>query len=328
MVAPARAVGVAAEPASTARPLGVALRRRLNAAAFVAPGVLGLAAFVAYPLLATLYYSFTKYNLITPPQWTGFTNYVYMFTEDPLFWVSAGNTLWLTVVITVGRVGFALATALVLTRIKRGSGFFRTVFYVPSLAPPVAATLAFVFLLHPGTGPVNQILGVFGIQGPLWFNDPVWAKPALSVMSLWTSGTIMIILLAALLDVPTELYEAAALDGAGSWKRFWNITLPVLSPVLLFAVVNSIIVGLQLFTEAVVAGSTASGNASVAGSSLTTGYPENSTLTYPIWLYDQAFQAFHLGYASAMAILLFIVSGVFTILLVRRMRSAGIGEEA
>jgi multiple sugar transport system permease protein len=220
-----------------------------------------------------------------------------------------------------------MAAAVVLVRIRRGAGIFRTLFYIPALAPPVAASLAFVFLLNPATGPVNQFLRLLGIEGPLWFNDPAYAKPSLAVMGLWTSGTIIVIFLAAMLDVPGELYEAASLDGANGWQQFRSITVPAISPVITFAVVNSIIVGLQYFTEAVVAGAVASGSTQVAGSSLNIGYPDNSTLTFPMWLYEQAFHQFHMGYASAMATVLFVVSGVFTVVLVRRMRSAGIGEE-
>ncbi len=306
---------------------GVKRRRKLTVLAFMSPWIVGLTVFFLYPLLATAYYSLTNFDLISDPQWTGFSNYVFMFTKDPLMWKAIGNTAWLTVVITVGRVGFGLLAAMVLVKIKRGAGLFRTLFYLPALAPPVAASLAFVFILNPSTGPLNQFLGVFGIDGPLWFNDPAFAKPALSVMALWTSGTIIVILLASLLDVPSELYEAASLDGANAWHQFRHITLPSIAPVLMFSIVNSIIVGLQFFTEAVVAGSVASGSTATAGSSLTIGYPDNSTLTFPMWLYEQGFHQYHMGYASAMAIVLFVVSAVFTVILVRRMRSAGIGEE-
>ena len=303
-------------------------RRRLTVLAFMAPWILGLSIFFLYPLLTTAYYSLTNFDLINDPTWAGFNNFSYMFSKDPLMWKAIGNTVWLTIAITVGRVGFGLVTAIVLTKLKRASGVFRTLFYLPALAPPVAAALAFVFILNPSTGPLNQVLGLFGIQGPLWFNDPAFAKPALTVMALWTSGTVMVILLASLLDVPGELYEAAGLDGASAWQQFRHITLPSIAPVLTFAVVNSIIVGLQFFTEAVVAGSVASGSSAVAGSSLSIGYPNNSTMTFPMWLYEQGFHQFHMGYASAMAIALFLVSAIFTIILVRRMRSAGIGEEA
>lgn len=307
--------------------VGARTRKRLTVLAFMSPWLIGLGLFFVYPFLATVYYSFTNFDLINNPVWAGFSNYAFMLGSDPLLWKSIGNTVWLTVAITVGRVVFGLAAAVVLVRIRRGAGVFRTLFYVPALAPPVAASLAFVFLLNPATGPVNQFLQLLGIQGPLWFNDPAFAKPSLAVMGLWTSGTIIVIFLAALLDVPAELYEAASLDGANAWQQFRSVTLPAISPVLTFAVVNSIIVGLQYFTEAVVAGAVASGSTAVAGSSTNIGYPDNSTLTFPMWLYAQAFHQFHMGYASAMAIVLFVVSGAFTVVLVRRMRSAGIGEE-
>lgn len=301
--------------------------RRLTILAFMAPWLIGLTLFFVYPALATLFYSFTNFDLIDDPTFAGLKNYVFMFTSDPLLWTSIGNTVWLTVAITVGRVVFGLLCAVILVRIKRGAGVFRTLFYLPALAPPVAASLAFVFLLNPATGPVNQFLHLFGITGPLWFTDPSWSKPSLAVLGLWTSGTIIVIFLAALLDVPGELYEAASLDGANAWQQFRSITVPAISPVITFAVVNSIITGLQYFTEAVVAGAVASGSSYTSGSSNNLGYPSNSTLTFPMWLYEQAFHQFHMGYASAMAIVLFAVSGVFTVVLVNRMRSAGIGEE-
>ncbi|MGG7462935.1 MULTISPECIES: carbohydrate ABC transporter permease [unclassified Plantibacter] len=307
---------------------GAAARRnRWVVLAFMSPWVIGFGVFFAYPLLATVFYSFTSYDLINEPVFVGIQNYVFMFTQDPLIWVSIRNTVYLVVAITVGRVVYGLLTAMVLTKIKRGSGVFRTLFYLPALAPPVAAALAFVFLFNPGTGPVNQFLAVFGIKGPLWFNDPALAKPALTVLALWASGEIMVILLAALLDVPADYYEAAALDGAGAFTRFWHITLPSISPVLLFAIINSIIVGLQYFTEAVVAGAVASGSSDAVGNIASLGYPDNSTLTFPMWLYEQGFHSYNMGYASTMAIVLFIVSAAFTIILVRRMRVSGVGEE-
>lgn len=313
--------------ASVPPPKRTKLKTRLMVLAFMSPWLIGISVFFIYPLLATFFYSFTNFDLINDPTWAGFSNFVYMFTKDPLMWTAIWNTVWLTVAITVGRVGFGLFTAVVLSKIKRGSGVFRTLFYLPALAPPVAAALAFVFILNPSTGPINQILDLLGVDGPLWFNDPGWAKPSLTVMALWSSGTVMVILLASLLDVPGELYEAAGLDGASGWKQFCHITLPSITPVLMFCIVNSVIVGLQFFTEAVVAGSVASGNATVAGAGASLGYPNNSTLTFPMWLYEQGFHQFHMGYASAMAIVLFLVSAAFTILLVRRMRVSGVGEE-
>jgi multiple sugar transport system permease protein len=312
-------------PSAPARRRGS--RRRWVVLAFMSPWIVGFGLFFLYPLVATVVYSFTSYDLINDPVWVGLLNYQFLFSKDPVVWIAIRNTLILVLGITVGRVGFGLLTALVLARMRRGSGLLRTAFYLPALTPPVAAALAFVFLFNPGTGPVNQFLAAFGIKGPLWFNDPAWSKPTLIVLALWVSGEVMVILLAALLDVPIELQEAASLDGAGAWTRFWRITVPTISPVLLFAVINSVIVGLQYFTEAVVAGAVASGSSDAVGNSQSLGFPDGSTLTFPMWLYEQGFHRFNMGYASAMAILLFIVSGVLTIVFVRRMRGVVATED-
>ncbi|QUH01154.1 sugar ABC transporter permease [Saccharopolyspora erythraea] len=301
--------------------------RRLRVLAFMAPWIVGFTAFFAYPLLATGYFSFTSYDLLGEPAWVGLRNYAYLFAGDPVVRIAAANTVWLVVVLTVLRVVFALGVASVIARLRRGVGLVRTLCYLPALAPPVAATLAFVFLFNPGTGPVNGFLRVLGVDGPLWFNDPAWAKPALTLLTLWGCGELMIILLAALLDVPAELHEAAALDGAGAWRRFRHITIPSIAPVLLFGVVNSVIFSLQYFTQAVVAGAVASGQAEVVGSSKVLGFPDNSTLTFPAWLYQQGFHYYNMGYASAMAVLLFAFSLGFTIWLIRRMR-IGVEEAA
>lgn len=319
--------------AATARPAPsrgrarVRSRNRIWVIAFLTPWAIGLTVFFVYPLLATLYFSLTNYNGLDQADFVGFRNFVYLFTGDPIVKTAAYNTLWLVAVLTVLRVAFGLGVASILARVTKGAGLFRTLCYLPSLVPPVAATLTFVFVFNPGTGPVNTVLGWFGIDGPLWFNDPDLAKPALTLLTLWGSGEIMIIILAAILDVPKELYEAAELDGAGSVMQFRKITLPTIAPVLMFGVINSMIFALQYFTQAVVAGSVASGSADMAGSSGNLGYPNNSTLTFPIWLYQQGFRAYHMGYASAMATVLFVVSFAFTAILIRQLRGAR-SEEA
>ncbi|MER6945144.1 sugar ABC transporter permease [Nonomuraea sp. NPDC000554] len=294
--------------------------------AFMAPALIGFAVFFAYPLGALVYYSFTRYDLLNDPVWVGLRNYVFLVAQDPLARKAAYNTVWLVVVITVLRLVFATGVAAVLARIRNGAGLFRTLIYLPALAPPVAATLVFTFLFNPGTGPVNAVLSWFGVQGPLWFSDPAWAKPGLTLLTLWVSGELIIILLAGMLDVPGELYEAAGLDGAGSLRRFWHITLPSIAPVLVFGVINSIILGLQYFTQAVVAASVASGSADIAGSQRVIGYPDNSTLTFPVWLYQQGFHYYNMGYASAMSIVLFAVSTVFTLFFVHRLRRGSHAE--
>jgi multiple sugar transport system permease protein len=209
-----------------------------------------------------------------------------------------------------------------LARARRGVGVFRTIFYLPALAPPVAATLGFVYLLNPSTGPVNTILEHLGIDGPLWFNSPSWSKPSLVLLGLWAVGNMMIIFLAAVLDVPRELYESAELDGAGALRRLRWVTLPTISPVILFAVVIGVIEGLQYFTQAFVASTIANGSALTAQEPANRlGYPEDSTLFYPVLLYQQGFRYFNMGYASAMAMVLLVVAfAVTTVIIVNSRR--------
>ncbi|MFJ3902910.1 carbohydrate ABC transporter permease [Streptomyces sp. NPDC090025] len=290
------------------------LRGRLRILGFLSPWLVGFAVFLLYPLVTTVYLSFTNANLLQPAEWVGPRNYVHMFTEDPYVGKSALNTLWMIAIMVPTQVLFALGVAMVLVRLKSGAGFYHTLFYLPSLAPPVAATVAFVFMFNPGTGPVNTILGALGIEGPDWFNSPAWSKPALTLLSLWGIGNVMVIFLAALLDVPAELYEAAALDGAGPWYRFRYVTLPAISPVLLFSAVTGVIGALQYFTQAMVAAEAAGGIHSGANP----GYPEGSTLTVPQWIYRTGFTQFHMGYACALAVVLFVVSMTVTVVLLRR----------
>jgi multiple sugar transport system permease protein len=297
-------------------------RRSLVTLALLAPALLGLLIFFVYPLIASVYYSFTRFDLVSPPQWIGLRNYQYLFTQDPNVWLATLNTLWFVVIWVPVKTAFALIIAGLLARARRASGFWRTVFYLPALVPPVASVVAFVFLFNPGTGPVNQILGWFGIQGPLWFNDPAWSKPSLVLLGIWVMGDVMIIFLAALLDVPREQYEAASLDGANGVQKVRYVTMPSIAPVLLFAVVTGVIAAIQYFTEAAVASSVASGKAVVGqGISSNLGYPDGSLLTYTQWLYVRGFGTYQLGYASALAVLLFVVAAVILVLLLRRFKA-------
>ncbi len=294
-----------------------AWRRRRLVLLLMSPWIVGFLVFIAYPLVMSVYLSFTHYDLLNPPRWIGTANYRYMFGSDNQIWPAIRNTLWIIVVGVPLQVLFAFGISVMLTRARRGVGFFRTVFYLPALAPPVAAALGFVFLLNPATGPVNTLLGKIGIDGPLWFNDPSWAKPSLVMLSLWGIGNTMVIFLAAVLDVPRHLYESAELDGAGPFQRLRWVTLPSISPVLLFAVVLGVIQGLQYFTQAYVAATVAAGQASQAGgtSNLELGYPQGSTLFYPILLYYHGFKYFDMGYAAAMAIVLLGVSFAVTLVI-------------
>jgi multiple sugar transport system permease protein len=297
-------------------------RHRLTVLSFMAPALVGMVVFFLYPLLSAIYFSFTRFDLLTTPQWVGMRNYVYLFTQDPSAQKAALNTLWLVAILVPARMVAALLMAMLLTSLKRGGGFFRTVFYLPALAPPVAATITFVFLFNPATGPVNEVLGWFGVDGPLWFDSPAWAKPSLVLLGTWAVGDLMVIFLAALLDVPKPLYEAASLDGANAWQRFRYVTFPSLSPVLLFAAVTGVIQTLQYFTQAAVAASVASGSVTGGGGiSSTFGYPEESTLTYPLHLYVSGFRYFDMGYANALAVVLFVVAFAVTLVLLRRFRA-------
>jgi multiple sugar transport system permease protein len=295
-------------------------RRRpaLRTVAFLSPWLIGFSVFFAYPLISTVYFSFMKYDGFRPPTFNGLDNWKYVFSDYPLFWPAIGNTLWLVLVMVTLRVAFGLGIGLLIIRIKTGTGIFRTLFYLPYLAPPVAATLAFVFLLNPGTGPANTLLDAVGIPGPDWFTDPEWSKPALTLLALWGVGDLMVIFMAALLDVPKEQYEAAELDGASSLQRFRWITLPTISPIVLFAVVTGVIATMQYYTQPLVASKVASGVMGGSGQQFEPGYPERSTLTLPHIIYNAGFQRFDYGAASVSALVLFALAMVFTAFLMRR----------
>jgi multiple sugar transport system permease protein len=294
-----------------------AWRRRGLVLLFLSPWLVGFSVFFGYPLVMNAYLSFTHYDLLSSPKWIGTANYRYLFQTDEQIWPAVRNTLWLVAILVPLQVCFAFGVALMLTRARWGGGAFRTVFYLPALVPPVAATLGFVFILNPATGPINVILSKLGIEGPLWFNDPAWSKPSLTLLGLWGIGNTMVIFLAALLDVPRHLHESAQLDGAGPLQRLRWVVLPSISPVILFAIVIGVIQALQYFTQAYVAASVAAGQASQAGSesTLEQGYPEGSTLFYPVLLYYHGFRFFNMGYAAAMSMLLLAVSFAVTVVI-------------
>jgi multiple sugar transport system permease protein len=298
-----------------------AWRRRRLVLGLMSPWIVGFTVFFGYPLVASVYLSFTHYDLLSNPRWVGTANYAFMLHHDPQIWNAVKNTLWLMAFAVPLQVIFAFGVAAMVARAKSGVGFFRTVFYLPTLAPPVAATLGFTYILNPATGPVNTILGWFGITGPLWFESPSWSKPSLVLLGLWGIGNAMIIFLAALLDVPRQLYESAELDGAGPFARLRWVTLPSVSPVILFAIVIGVIEALQYFTQAYVASGIVGGGAgNAADPANRLGYPEGSTMFYPLLLYQQGFRFFNMGYASALAIVLLIVAFAVTLLIIRNSR--------
>ncbi|GAA3750588.1 sugar ABC transporter permease [Streptomyces tremellae] len=293
-------------------------KHRLKVLGFLSPWLIGFSVFFGYPLIATVYFSFMHYNQIEQPSFVGLRNWRYVLAQMPLFGPALWNTIWLVVVMVALRVAFGLGIGLLITKVKTGVGFFRTAFYLPYLAPPVAATVAFVFLLNPSTGPVNRVLGWAGIHGPTWFNDPAWAKPSLVLLGLWGVGDLMVIFMASLLDVPREQYEAADLDGAGAWSKFRYVTWPAITPIVLFAVVTGVVQTMQYYTQALVAGKIASGVSIGPGSVVQPGYPDHSTLTVPQLVYQLGFQNFNTGAACVLSLVLFVIAMAVTLLLMRK----------
>ncbi len=271
---------------------------------FVLPWLIGLVVFTAYPIIASIYLSFTSYTIVQSPKWIGLDNYKTMFTADPSFLLSVSNSLIYALLAVPLSLIVSLGLALLLNMKTAGIGVYRTLFYLPSLVPPVAGTIIFVVLLNPQGGLVNVVLQALGMTPPGWFTDPAWAKPALVMLSLWRVGEGALIFLAGLQDIPASLLEAAAIDGASAFQRFRRITLPLLTPVILFNLVMSVIYSFQVFTQALVVGGT-------------TGQPLESTLMFMVLIYRNAFRYFKLGYASALAVLLFIVIMTLTLVIFR-----------
>jgi multiple sugar transport system permease protein len=284
-------------------------RERGAVVLYLSPWIIGFGIFTLAPMVASLYWSFTKYQIPQAPKWVGLLNYQFMFTKDPFFWKAVWNTVWIIAVGLPVRLFFGIVTALLLTRPRRGVNSYRTMYFLPTMAPAVAAALAFAYLLNPEYGPVNALLHKLGIENPpLWFYSPQWSKPALVMLGLWGVGDAMIIFLAGFLDVPKHLYEAADIEGANRWKKFWHVSMPMVSPVIFFEVVTGIIFGFQYFTQAYVASvNTGTG----------VGDPQQSLLFYSVYLYQQGFVNFKMGYASAMAWVLLVISLLCTVGILR-----------
>jgi multiple sugar transport system permease protein len=296
------------------------VRRYTTVALFMSPWIIGFSVFILYPALASLYYSFTNYDLLSSPSFVGLDNYRFMFTKDPQFWQAMRNTIWMICVGVPLSMVVALGTAMLLTRPRRGMKAYRTILFLPTMAPPVAAALAFFVIFNPATGPVNQLLSGIGVKNPpLWFYDPFWSKWGLLFLGLWVVGQTMIIYLAGLLDVPRHLYEAADIEGASPWQKFRHVTFPSLSPVLFFTLVIGVIAGFQYFTQAYVASFAVSGQATEEASAAV-GSPQGSLLFYSIYLYLKGFSDFRMGYASAMAWMLLLLTLACTALLIRSSR--------
>ncbi len=270
----------------------------------ISPWLIGFLTFTLLPILISLYASFTHWDLLSPPVWRGAANYEWM-AADPRFWQSLKVTaLYTLAYVPLDLCGGFLLALLVRPRLP-GMKLFRTIYYLPVVFSGVAFVVVWMWMLHPDVGLVNQALGLLGIQGPRWLLDPNWALPALIVMSFWGWGRSMVIFLGGLTSIPDDVYEAAAIDGAGSLARFFHITLPLISPILFFNLILSVISTFQTFTSAFVA---------------TNGGPLDATLFLVLYIYRQAFQFFNMGYASALAWVLFVIIFVLTLLLIRSQR--------
>lgn len=268
---------------------------------FLSPWILGFLIFLVGPMVASIYLSLTEYKVIKAPVWIGLANYVRMFSDE-LFYHSMKVTVTYTALSVPLGIVAALAVAVLLNQRIVASGLFRTIFYLPSVISGVAVAIVFAWIFNFRFGILNYFLSLVGIPGPNWLGHPRWTLWAFVLMSLWGIGGNVIIFLAALQGVPVPLYEAAKIDGAGNWRRFWAITLPMISPAILFVLIMGVIGTFQTFTQSYV---------------MTGGGPANATLFYLLYLYRNAFNWFEMGYASAMAWVLFLVIMVCTLLLWR-----------
>ncbi len=311
----ASASGAAAAPRASGFGLGAfrnlsPARRKeaIQGMLLISPWVIGFLAFTAYPMIASFYYSFTDYKILGAPTFTGIRNYVYAFSGkpfggggDPLFWLAMARTVtWVVVTIPLGVLGSLLA-AVLLNQSIRGTSFLRTAFFLPHLTPVVAASLLWMWILQPDIGVFNSVLeSLFGIRGPKWLNSMEWALPSLAMISLWTSigGNRMLIFLAGLQGIPQEMYEAAKIDGAGAFRQWLHITVPLVSPAIFFNMIIGIIASFRVFAMAFVT---------------TKGGPAYATYFYALHLYQQAFSSFDMGYGCTLAWILFVIVLIITL---------------
>jgi multiple sugar transport system permease protein len=268
-------------------------RRLLTGLAFVSPWMVGFLVFTLYPLVASLGYSFCDYDALSRPVWVGALNYREMFT-DRVFWQALYNTLFFAALALPMGLVMSLLVAVLLNQPVRGRPVFRAIFFLPSLIPVVASSMIWLWILNGNFGLLNYALRAVGVHHPpQWLADPAWTKPSLVLMSLWGIGHAVVIYLAALQDVPRALYESAELDGAGGWAKLRYVTLPMISPVIYFNLIMGIIGSLQVFSQAFIM--------------LGGGGPQRSALFYAVYLYQNAFEYGQMGYASAMAWILFAI---------------------
>lgn len=277
-------------------------RQRMYLYLFLAPWIAGFLVFTLYPIISSLFYSFTDYNITNPPKFVGLENYNHLVKDD-LFYQSIKVTLYYTFLSVPLQLVISIGLALLLNQKIRGIGIFRTSLYLPSMVSGVVMSLLWLWIFNSDFGLLNYLLSKLGIQGPMWLTDENWAIPALILMSLWLMGSGMVIFLAALQGVPAFLHEAAVLDGAGRWQQFKKITLPMISPIILFQFIMGIIDSFQTFTQAVVM--------------TRNGGPHYATYFYVFNLYINAFRNYKIGYASALAWILLVTVMVLTYFIIK-----------
>lgn len=271
---------------------------------FISPWIIGFIAFTLYPIIASLYYSFTNYSLFGKPDWVGFSNYIKLF-NDPKFFQTLGNTLIFTILIVPASMVLAIILALLLNNNLRGNSVYRTLIFMPSILPIVASSVVWIWILNPQWGLINNLLRIINLPAIPWLSSPEWAKPSLIIITLWMIGSDMILYLAGLQEIPLEYYEAAELDGANSWHKVTNITLPLLTPIMFFQLINAVIWAFQYFSIPYIVSNHGSGE------------PAGSLLFYSLYLYQNAFRYLKMGYASAMAWLLFIIVMICTLIILK-----------
>ena len=276
-------------------------KRFLTMLAFISPWIIGFLAFFVYPLLLSLYYSFTEYNLLQPPKWVGLKNYSNL-TEDTHYQNAVGNTVYFVAFSVPLGVLTAFIIAFLLNQQLRLRVLLRMIFYIPIVVPISATAILWMWIFNSNWGLLNNLLALIGIQGPSWLGSPSWSKPSLIIMQLWLVGGSVLIFLAALQDVPRALYDAAMVDGANAIRRVWHVTIPMVTPAILFSLLTGMIAAFQTFANAWI---------------MTDGGPIRSTEFYVLYLYDNGFRFFRMGYASAMAWILFGVVVVATVILFR-----------
>lgn len=290
--------------------LSVSKRNTVRGLLFALPWLIGFLCFQLYPIVCALYYSLTDFNIFNTPKFVGLKNYQTILS-DPKVTQSLGNTLYMVLLgLPIGLL-MALLLALLMNKNKRGSGLVRTAFYIPTVIPLVAACMLFLWLLNPEYGLIGYVFKVLGLTSPSWISDPKYTKAALVILDSWRCGQSAIIFLAGLQAIPRNYYEAADIDGANWWQKFWRITVPSIAPTLQFLLIMGVIQSFQYFTQGFVFASYSSEQFNI------TGGPKNSLLFYGLYLYQNAFSYLKMGYASALAILMFLIVAVITIITFR-----------